>query len=146
MTCGKEAEWAKPHKDPSDRGGCLLGRGYAAPDRPPAAQEQARQLDMGGPAELADRAQLGEAVATLDQHRRIPRPAGGVAADIGDFAARGFRRSNFTCVARAGAGRIEQHGGEAVQFLHLQRIAEQIAVKGVGQACPNSPAAALQAK
>ena len=42
------------------------------------ADEQARQLDMGRPAELADRAQLGEAVAGIGQHpsRRAPSSTG----------------------------------------------------------------------
>ena len=50
----------------------------------PAAHEQARQLDVGRPAELADRAQLGEAVAGVGEHARVARPARRVAADVDD--------------------------------------------------------------
>ena len=39
------------------------------------AHEQARQLDVGRPAELADRAQFLKAVSGIDQQRGIARPA-----------------------------------------------------------------------
>ena len=51
------------------------------------------QLDMGRPAELADRPHPFEPIAAVDQHLRVAREGGGIARDIGDRAARARRRA-----------------------------------------------------
>jgi exosortase A-associated hydrolase 1 len=121
---GAGHSWAEPHaREFLDRHLLEMLRG----ERQGLANEQARQLDVGRPAELPYSALFGETEAGVDQGAGVFRPARRVAADVNDapHPAFGDARHLFAC---ARARRIEQDAVEPRQFLALERVAEQVAV------------------
>ena len=93
----------------------------------PYCGEGADQLDMGRPAELADRLDPVETIAALDQRLRVAGEGGRVAGDVGD-PRHGRAGEQGRLLLRAGAGRIEHHRLEAVQLGDVERAAEEVAM------------------
>ena len=80
---------------------------------------------MGRPAELTDRPQFLKAKSRVDQRLGIPRPAGGITADV-NHPLRLAVRDGRDLLAGTGAGRIENHRVDlprpvAQNLLHLSR-------------------------
>src|SRR5215210_4376128 len=72
------------------------------------AAEASGELNVGRPAELADRLDPFQAVASVDQRLRVAREGRGVAAYVGDSAHRGGREPS-DLFGRPGARRIEDN-------------------------------------
>src|SRR5438309_729401 len=85
------------------------------------------KLDMGRPAELADRLHPVEAVAAVAQGFRVAGEGGGVARDVGDARGRGGGKLG-DLLPSAGAGRIEDHGFEAAELRGGEGAAEEVAM------------------
>src|SRR5436305_15165150 len=97
---------------------------------------------MSRPAELADRLDPVECIATLAQDLRISRESTGITGNISDDRCSG--PGDFVCLlARAGTRRIKDHGLELVEIGAGHRTTEQVPMIGEDQA-PRLPRRRLE--
>ena len=105
----------------------------ARPDRPRGAAaalaaEAGGKLDVGRPAELADRPHPVEPIAAIDQHPGVAGEGRRIAADISDPRRRSMRRARRPARSAPGPRRVEHHRVEPRRVRRVERAAVKVAM------------------